>query len=323
MIWDALFSTLLLAAVLRVATPLLLAAMGGLISETAGVPNITLEGSMLSGACAGALVGGFTGSPWLGLLAAIAAGALIGVLLGILHLEFGADPIIVGIGLNLLAGGLTIFVVYSLLGDKSGTSSLGRHQLPTLEAGPFAGVPFLGDVLLGQHVLTYAAFLVWGAVAFMLARSVFGTHLRAIGQNPVAAATAGIDVKRLQYAAVIVCGALAGTAGAFLSMGYVSNFLRDMTAGRGFIALAAIFLGGMRPLGVGIAALAFGFFEALSIRLGNLDIPSQLVQTIPYIATLVGLGFFAWRETKRGRSDPLRPRRRRRASLTGSRAGSG
>ena len=307
MIWEALFSTLFLAAVLRVATPLLLAAMGGLISETAGVPNITLEGSMLSGACAGALVGGFTGSPWLGLLAAILAGALIGVLLGVLHLEFGADPIIVGIGLNLLVAGFTTFIVFSLLGDKSGTSSLGRNLLPTIEPGPFAGIPFLGDVLLGQHILTYVAFLVWGAVAVVLARSTFGVHLRAIGQNPLAAATAGITVKQLQYAAVIICGALAGTAGAFLSMGYVSSFIRDMTAGRGFIALAAIFLGGMRPLGVGLAALAFGFFEALSIRLGNLDIPSQLVQTIPYVATLIGLGLFAWRETTR-----RRPGRRRR-----------
>ena len=108
-----------------------------------------------------------------------------------------------------------------------------------------------------------------------------------------------VDVKRLQYTAVLITGALAGTAGAFLSMGYVSSFLRDMTAGRGFIAVAAIFLGGMRPLGVGVASLVFGFFAALSIRLGNADIPSQLVQAIPYLATLVGLGLFAWRESQR------------------------
>ena len=299
MIWDTVFSTLFLAAILRVSTPILLAAIGGMLSETAGVPNITLEGSMLAGAASGALVAGLSGNVWLGLTAAVAAGCLVGLLLGVFHLEFGADPIVVGIGLNLLVAGLSTFIVFSVLGDKSGTGSLGGNTLPEIQIPALAGVPFIGDVLLGQHILTYVAFIAWGVMAFVLARSRFGLHARAIGQNPLAAATAGVDVKRLQYTAVLITGALAGTAGAFLSMGYVSSFLRDMTAGRGFIAVAAIFLGGMRPLGGGVASLVFGFFAALSIRLGNADIPSQLVQAIPYLATLVGLGLFAWRESQR------------------------
>lgn len=302
MIWDTLFSTLFLAAILRVATPILLAAIGGLLSETAGVPNITLEGSMIVGACAGAAVAGITGNVWLGLAAAIVAGSIIGLLLGIFHLEFKADPIIVGIGLNMLAAGITTFLVFTFLGDKSGTSSLGRTVLPTVQIPALADIPFIGDVLLGQHVLTYFAFIAWGAVAFSLARTRYGLHVRAVGQNYLAAETVGINVKRIKYSAVIICGALAGSAGAFLSMGYVSSFLRDMTAGRGFIAVAAIFLGGMRPGGTLIAALAFGFFEALAVRLGNLDVPSQLVQMIPYLATLVGLGIFAYRQTRRGKT---------------------
>lgn len=297
--FDAVFSTLFLAAIIRVSTPILLAAVGGLLSETAGVPNITLEGSMLAGACAGALVCGYSGSPWLGLAAAIVAGMLPGLILGVLYIEFKGDPIVIGIGLNLLSAGLTTFIVYSLLGDKSGTSSLGRTELPSVQFAPLADVPFIGNVLLGQHVLSYAAIAAWVVVAVVLARSRYGMHVRAVGTNLMAAQTSGIDVRRIQYSVVLVCGGLCGMAGAFLSMGYVSSFLRDMTAGRGFIAVAAIFLGGMRPVGVLVASLAFGFFEALSIRLGNLDVPSQLVQTIPYLATLVGLGIFALREKRR------------------------
>lgn len=309
--WDLATIALFAAAIIRVSTPILLAAVGGLLSESGGVPNITLEGSMLMGACAGALVAGFTGSPWLGLIAAILAGVIPGLILGVLYIDFKGDPIVVGIGINLLAAGLTTFVVFTLLGDKSGTSSLGRTELPDVVIPPLADVPILGDVVLGQHVLSYAALLAWAAIAVILWRSRYGMHVLAVGANIQAARSIGISARRVQYSVVIVCGALCGVAGAFLSMGYVSSFLRDMTAGRGFIAVAAIFLGGMRPVGVLLASLAFGFFEVLSIRLGNLDVPSQLVQTIPFLATLVGLGLFAWRDTRRrSLTAAHRPRRR-------------
>lgn len=308
--WDVATIALFAAAIIRVSTPILLAAVGGLLSESGGVPNITLEGSMLMGACAGALVAGFTGNPWLGLVAAVLAGVLPGVILGVAYIEFKGDPIVIGIGINLLAAGLTTFVVFTLLGDKSGTSSLGRTELPDVVVPPLADVPVLGNVLLGQHVLSYAAILAWAAIAVILWRSRYGMHVLAVGANIQAARSIGISARRVQYSVVIVCGALCGIAGAFLSMGYVSSFLRDMTAGRGFIAVAAIFLGGMRPVGVLLASLAFGFFEVLSIRLGNLEVPSQLVQTIPFLATLVGLGLFAWRDTRR-RSLASSNRRRR------------
>lgn len=297
--FDIAVIALFAAAVIRVSTPILLAAVGGLLSEIGGVPNITLEGSMLMGACAGALVAGYSGNVWLGLAAAIAAGMLPGLILGILYIEYKADPIVVGIGLNLLAAGLTTFVVFSLLGEKSGTSSLGRTELPSVEIPALADVPVLGNVILGQHILSYAAILAWVVIAVLLWRSRYGMHVRAVGTDLRVAQTVGISSRRIQYSVVLVAGALCGTAGAFLSMGYVSSFLRDMTAGRGFIAVAAIFLGGMRPVGVLVAAIAFGAFEALAIRLGNLDVPSQLVQTIPYLATLIGLGLFAYRESRR------------------------
>ncbi len=301
MMTDIMAWSLFVAAILRVSTPILLAAVGGLLSELGGVPNITLEGSMLCGACAGALVAGASGNLLLGLAAAVVAGILPGIILGVLTVEFRADPVVVGIGVNLLAAGGTTFAVFTLLGDKSGTSSLGRTELPSISVPGLADVPFVGNVLLGQHVLTYAAFIAWAVLAIVLARSRYGLHVRAVGANPLAATTVGISVRRVQYSVVILCGAACGVAGAFLSMGYVSSFLRDMTAGRGFIAVAAIFLGGMRPVGVLLASLAFGFFEALSIRLGNLDVPTQLVQAIPYAATLAGLALFAWRDVRRRR----------------------
>lgn len=309
--WDLATIALFAAAIIRVSTPILLAAVGGLLSESGGVPNITLEGSMLMGACSGALVAGFTGSPWLGLAAAVVAGVIPGLLLGVLYIDFKGDPIVIGIGINLLAAGLTTFVVFTLLGDKSGTSSLGRTELPDVVIPPLANVPIIGDVVLGQHVLSYAAILAWAVIAVILSRSRYGMHVLAVGANIQAARSIGISARRVQYSVVIVCGALCGVAGAFLSMGYVSSFLRDMTAGRGFIAVAAIFLGGMRPVGVLIASLAFGFFEVLSIRLGNLDVPSQLVQMIPFLATLVGLGLFAWRDTRRRSLTSTRKRGRR------------
>lgn len=289
-----LFSAAFLASVVRVVTPVLFAATGGLLSEVAGVPNIVLEGAMLAGACAGGLVAGYTGNTGLGLLAAIAAGTLVGLALGVMHLDLGADAIISGIGINLLVTGATVFAVFSLVGEKSGTSTLGSHSLPVIDIPLIESIPVVGRVVSGQSILTYAAFAVWFAVTVMLRRTRFGTHLLACGEAPEAARSVGLDVRRLRYSAVAISGALSGCGGAFLSMGYVSYFVRDMTAGRGFIAVAAIFLGAKKPVGTLLACLLFAATEALAIRLGNFDVPSQLVSAIPYATTFVALGFFAW-----------------------------
>lgn len=299
---EVILSTAFLAAVLRVATPYVLAALGGLIAERAGVSNIALEGSMLAAACAGALVSGYSGSTWLGALCGIAAGTLIALLLAVARLNLGADAIIAGIGLNLLASGATAFAVFALLDDKGGTTGLPSGTLPTIHIPLIEDIPVAGDILSGQNLVTYLALLSAPAVAWLLLRTKFGFHLRAVGEMPEAARSVGIRVRRIQFLALALSGALAGLAGIFLSMGYVSFFVRDMTAGRGFIALAAIFLGGLRPWGVFFAALGFGAAEALAVQLGNLDIPPQLVSAIPYAATLVALALNAWR--RRSRSDP-------------------
>jgi simple sugar transport system permease protein len=157
-----------------------------------------------------------------------------------------------------------------------------------------------GEVLSGQNMATWLAFLAAPFVAWLFYRTRFGFHLRAVGEMPDAAASVGIPVRHVQYAGLALSGALAGLAGVFLSMGYVSFFVRDMTAGRGFIALAAVFLGGLRPWGVFLAALGFGAAEALAVQLGTLDVPPQLVSTIPYAMTLVALALYAWRRKRRG-----------------------
>jgi ABC-type uncharacterized transport system permease subunit len=292
-------SSAFLAAVLRVATPYVLAVFGGLIAERAGISNIALEGQMLAAACTGALVAGYSGSAVLGAACGVTAGALLGLLLAALRLNLGADAIIAGIGLNLLASGATAFAVFALLGDKGGTSGLRSPSLPTVRIPGVEHIPVLGHVVSGQNLVTYLAFLAAPAVAWLLYRTRFGFHVRAVGEMPDAARSVGIPVNRVQYLSLALSGAFAGLAGVFLSMGYVSFFVRDMTAGRGFIALAAVFLGGRRPWGVFVAALGFGAAEALAVQLGNLDVPPQLVSTIPYVLTLVALALYAYRRKRR------------------------
>ncbi len=297
---NVVFSTAFLAAVLRVSTPLILPALGGLISELGGVINIALEGIMLIAACAGVLVSVWTRSAGLGLLAGLALGTLTSLVLAFFHLNLKADLILAAIALNLLASGGTIFVVYLVTGDKSSTSRLVSGQMPFLRdiIPTIADLPTIGPIL-NQNILTYAAFVLTAAVAFFLYRTRPGVHLRAVGENPEAARSVGIDVRRMQYLALILSGALAALGGVYLSMGYVKFFARDMTGGRGFIALAAIYLGARHPLGVLVAALVFGAAEALAIQLGNLRVPTQLVQIIPYAATIIALVLYAIAQRQR------------------------
>ena len=290
------FSATFLAALLRVATPLILPALGGLISELGGVGNIALEGIMLAGACAGVLGSVYAGSPWVGLIAGVVVSMLLASLLAFFHLNLKSDLILTAVALNILASGGTTFVVYLATqaltgaGDKGGTTSLVSGRLPQM-ADIFPAIKTMGTLgeVLNQHILTYAAILLTGVVALFLFRTRTGIHLRAVGENPDAARSVGINVHAMQYLALTLSGLFAGLGGVFLSMGYVTFFARDFTSGRGFIALAAVYLGNKTPLGALIAALAFGAADALSIQLGNLQYPTQLVQMIPYVATIVAL----------------------------------
>lgn len=306
------------AGVLRVTTPILLPALGGLISDLAGVINIALEGTMLAAAFTGVVVSALTRSAWLGLAGALLVSALISLILAFVHLHLRADLILAGIAVNFLASGGTVFLLYSLTGDKGTSSRLASLTLPYVHVPVLREIPALGPIVSGQNLLVYVAFLMVGAVWVFLYRTVAGTHLRAVGSNPDAAATAGIDVRRTRYLALVYSGLLAGLGGAHMSMGYLQLFQRDMTAGRGFIALAAVFLGGRHPGGTMVAALLFGTADALATHLGSLRIPPQYVQMIPYLVTVGALAVYA---VTRQRAAAQRQRRTAHREVRGEAAG--
>jgi simple sugar transport system permease protein len=297
-------AVLLLIAVLRAATPILLAALGGLVSELAGCINVALEGIMLIAAFFG-VIGAlyaerwFPGLapwlyPWLGAATGLLAALLLSALLAVFHLELGADLIVGGIAVNLLAAGLTVFLLVSLIGDKGSTAGFNTPVLPSLHMPGLASWP-LAELLVngesgrGHHVLLLVACVAVPLLSLFLSRTRYGSWIRAVGENTAAALAAGIPVRRVQYAALMLSGVLAGLGGIYLSMGYLSLFQADMTAGRGFLALAAVFLGARRPRGVLGAALLFGSASVLATRLGALNWPTQVIYMLPPLVTILAL----------------------------------
>jgi general nucleoside transport system permease protein len=271
---EDLFSLAMLYSTIRLSTPLLLAALGGMFSERSGVINIALEGLMLAGAFTAATVTHFSGSPWIGLLAAIAAGLAVASIHAIATIHFHADHVVTGTAINILFLG-----VPALLSGAFFDSTGATPQIPQQNLLPLAPV--------------ILAFLFVPLAWWVLSRSRFGLRLRAVGENPEAADTAGISVRRLRWAGVLISGALAGIAGAYLSLGQSSLFTRNMTAGRGFIALAALIFGKWRPVQTMLACLLFGFAEAVAIQMqGVAPLPVQFIQMIPYVLTIVVLAGF-------------------------------
>lgn len=289
----AVFTWAFAAGILRVTTPILLAALGGLISELAGVINIALEGTMLVAAFTGVVGSAYTQSAWIGMLAALVASLVFSALLAFFHIDLRADIILAGLAMNILASGGTIFVLYTLTGDKGSSSKLASLTMPYIDIPLLGEIPLIGPVINKQNVMVYVAFLLVPVVWALLYRTVLGQHIRAVGANPAAAATAGIDVRRVRYVALLLSGLLAGLGGIHMGMGYLQLFQRDMTAGRGFIALAAVYMGARHPVGTMAAALIFGAADALAAQLGSLKIPPQWVQMIPYAATVIALAVHA------------------------------
>lgn len=289
----------LVPAILRVSTPLILAGMGVHISAKAGVLNIGIEGMMLAGALAGVIVSALTQNVWLGLLAALLAGAVLSALLSAAIHLLRADLVLSGIALNMAAMAGTTLALYGLTGDKGISGSLKSLTLPSLTLPLIADIPVLGPFLSGHHILTYAAVLSVPLVALLVTRTPFGLSLRAVGENAEAAAATGIPVRRVQVSALLLSGLFAGAAGAFLSMGYVSWFSQNMTAGRGFIALAADVMGFGLAWGTLAAALLLGAAEAISLSLQGFGVPSELLQAIPYLVPVVAMVLHARSRSRR------------------------
>lgn len=287
-----------LAAMLRLATPIALAALGGVISERSGVTNIALEGCMLMGAFFAIFAADKTGSLPLAILAGIVAGVGLAALHALASIRFRADQIVSGMALNILALGLTSYLDYELYGTTGTPSDL--PGVPTVDLGVLTGIPVIGAALGNQSAILWATFLLVIVLQLFLFRSVPGLRLRAVGEHPRAADTLGINVQRTRYWAVLASGALAALGGVYLSMAVAGFFTDGMTNGKGFIGLAAMIFGRWTPVGALVASLIFGYGDALSVSLqgtsiGDLRIPVQLLSTIPYVLTILAVAGFVGR----------------------------
>ncbi len=276
-------------ATLQAAALLLLPAMGGVISERSGVVNIAMEGMMLTGAFAAVVTALATHSVLGGLLGAIIAGGLMALIHAVFSINFKANQIVVGIAINIAALGLTNYLQIVQTHGQGFQSLTNDLRLPTISWGPLANIPFLGPVLFQQNIIFYVTVLLLLGVQFLLFRTNIGLRIRAVGEHPQAADTAGINVRLVRYLCVVSSGLLSGLAGAFLSLGIAGIFNTNMTSGKGFIALAAMIFGKYTPLGAAIACLIFGLGDALSTRLQDSGISANLLSTLPYLLTLIAL----------------------------------
>jgi general nucleoside transport system permease protein len=296
----------LLDSTVRLATPLLLACLAGLFSERAGIFDIGLDGKMLAAAFFSAAIAALYGNVWLGLLAGIAASLALSLLHGLASITFRGNQLISGVAINFLAAGLTVLIAQDWFQQGGRTPSLiggARFNPITL---PFADavepVPFIGplyaELISGHSILVYAAFAAVPLIWWLLYRTRFGLRLRAVGENPAAVDTAGVSVIGLRYAAVCICGVLCGIAGAYLSTALQAGFIKDMSAGRGYIALAALIFAKWRPWYALWATLLFGLFGALETRpdvieaLIGVKVQGQLLGALPYVMTVIILAGF-------------------------------
>ncbi len=281
-----------LSASMRLAIPILLAALGGVYNERAGVLNIGMEGMMLSGCLVGFVVGFATGNMWLGVFAAVLVGGLLGVFLGFFTVTLAANQVVAGIALNLLAIGATSFLYRLSYG--TGVQQLRVEGFPVIPVPILSQIPILGPLFFQQSALVYLTYFLMAVTAVVIFRSVWGLQIIATGENPEAAETMGITVARTRYIALFISGMFCSLGGAYLSLGATRLFLDNMTAGRGYIALAILVLGRRNPIGLLGAALLFGAADALQLRTQLLDIniPFQFMLMAPYVLTMIVLAFF-------------------------------
>jgi simple sugar transport system permease protein len=297
----AVFSTVFFVTVIRTTTPLLLATLGGLIADLSGALNVALEGQMLIGCLTGVIVSVY--APWwIAVIAAMLVGGLLGLLMAFFALRLRADIVLVGFAINILGSAGTVFALTLATGGDKGTSiNLPSKAIPGVDLGFLAAIPAIGPTLAGLFsgwsVLSWVAALLVIAIWYFLYRTPRGLWLRAVGEYPAAPEAAGVPVNAVRTWALFVSGALAGLGGAQLAMFKYIGFTRDMTAGRGFIALGAVLLGARHPFGALLAALLFGAFDGLSVLMPSLFswIPAEWIHSIPFVVTIVALVLFSYR----------------------------
>ncbi|MGD1816450.1 MAG: ABC transporter permease [Pleomorphochaeta sp.] len=290
---SSIFSLEFVAMWIRVATPIIFTSLGAVICEKSGVVNLGLEGIMLSAGLMGVIGSAYSNSLFIGMLSGILMGLILSALFGFFHLYLKANPVLCGTAINLFSSGFTVFVMEQLTGEKGTTSSLLSKTFPVLNIPLIDKIPVIGRLLSGHNVLSYIAILMVFVVYVFLNKTPLGLRIRAVGENENAIKSVGANVNKLRFISIMLCGVLASFGGMYLSMGYLDMFVKNMVAGRGFIALAANAMGRCTPLGALLSSLLFAFFDGLSNIMQILRIPSEFVQMLPYLATILGLVIYA------------------------------
>ena len=298
--WNAITSPDFFSTILRAATPILFATLGASIAAKAGITNMALEGMMLFSALFGVIFSSITQSAWAGLLITIVIGGLMGMVLAFFVLNLKTDEILAAVAINLVATGGTVLIMVAFSGDRGVSSSIRSVAAPTVTIPFISQIPFIGKVISGQNVLTWFALISVVVLHLFLYKTPLGLSIRAVGENKNAAESVGISSKKIQYIALIISGALAAAGGFYLSGGYMNMFTKDMSNGRGFIALAASSMGGNNPVGGFLVSLLFGIAQALAniMQLKSI-MPYEIVLMVPYLTTLIGLGVYYYAQKKR------------------------
>ncbi len=300
-----IFSADFIATIIRVFVPLMFAAMSAYVASLSGIPNIAVEGVMLTSALAAVLGSYWTGSAFGGLLFAVAFGLVMAGVMAGFTLRLGTSPILVGIALNTFALSFTVFVLYMVTGNKGTSASLASKVLPIITIPGLQNVPVLGAILSGHYTLTYVCFACMALVAILVYKTPFGLHMKASGLNEHAARSVGIDVGRVRVISILLSCLLASLGGAYMTMGYLSLFTRNMIAGRGWIGIAAQAMGGSNFLGVILTTLLFSLFQAFTNAFAIYNLPSELINIIPYVGVFVGIIAFSvirYTKIKRGKA---------------------
>lgn len=281
-----------IAEAIRMATPLIFAALAALITRQAGMFNMGVEGMILCSALAAVTFAHYSGSLWVGLIGAVLVGLLTGLIIAFANLSGKTELYLTCIAFNLAASGGTVFIMYVLTGEKSTTSGAFRsYQIPNIEIPFIKDIPVIGRIISGQSLLTWIALLSIFLVWLLLKRTRLGLRIRAVGENPHAAESVGISVKKIGYISFAICGIMTGLSGAYLSMSYVTFFMKNMANGRGYIGLSAQNMANGEPVGSALASLLFGFSQALTTTMKNqTNFPTEFLEMIPYAATIIALG---------------------------------
>lgn len=301
-IFASFFTASFIALVIRVGTPLLFASMSAYSADIAGIPNIAVEGIMIFGALFGVYFSAISGSAWVGLLGVIGVGVLCALLIAFFTMKMRANPIMVGIALTLFAADFSIWLLLVWTGSKGTTASLPSKVLPTLEIPGLKDIPVLGTILSGHYFLTYVCILLAILLAILVYKTPFGLRMKACGLDAYAAQSVGIKVNRVRLIAIIMSGILAALGGAFLSMGYLSIFSNNMTASRGWIGIAANAVGQGNLLVVVLTTVVFAIAQGVVSQLALTALPSELINTIPYICVLLGLIFLSVKEYRKAKA---------------------